>query len=130
MCRLNGVVLWTCLRASLKSSSWRCGGKVSWGLRWLCVKRMGHAAQTRVEAIRLAQAHYPERLGLAVVAHPPLLFWALWKSLQPFLDPVTKCVPPLQAASDAYKIVPTWMVPVTHAVSMLVCVNPHQTLPS
>ena len=47
--------------------------------------------QTRVEAIRIAQAHYPERLGLGVVAHPPLLFWALWSSLKPFIDPVTKC---------------------------------------
>ena len=34
-------------------------------------------AQTRVEAVRLAQAHYPERLGLAVVCNPPMLFWAL-----------------------------------------------------
>ena len=47
--------------------------------------------QTRVEAIRIGQAHYPERLGLSVVAHPPLLFWALWNSVKPFIDPVTKC---------------------------------------
>ena len=47
--------------------------------------------QTRVELIRTAQAYYPERLGLAVVCNPPFLFWALWRSVSPFLDPVTKC---------------------------------------
>ncbi|CAL5220949.1 g3051 [Coccomyxa viridis] len=45
---------------------------------------------TRVDLIRTAQAHYPERLGLAVVCNPPFLFWALWRSVSPFLDPVTK----------------------------------------
>ena len=49
------------------------------------------SAQTRVDLIRTAQAHYPERLGLAVVCNPPFLFWALWRSVAPFLDPVTKC---------------------------------------
>ena len=47
--------------------------------------------QTQIEAVRVAQQHYPERLGLAVVANPPRLFWVLWKALQPILDPVTKC---------------------------------------
>lgn len=46
--------------------------------------------QTRVDLIRTAQLHYPERLGLAVVCNPPFLFWALWRSVSPFLDPVTK----------------------------------------
>ncbi|CAK0783156.1 hypothetical protein CVIRNUC_006355 [Coccomyxa viridis] len=45
---------------------------------------------TRVDLVRTAQAHYPERLGLAVVCNPPFLFWALWRSISPFLDPVTK----------------------------------------
>lgn len=37
-----------------------------------------------------SQAHYPERLGLAVVCNPPTVFWMFWRALQPFLDPVTK----------------------------------------
>ena len=36
------------------------------------------------------KAHYPERLGLAVVCNPPTVFWMFWRALQPFLDPVTK----------------------------------------
>lgn len=51
---------------------------------------MHHCAQTRIELVRLAQMHYPERLALAVVCNPPLLFWALWRSVVPFLDPITK----------------------------------------
>ena len=47
--------------------------------------------QAQVEAVRIAQCHYPERLALAVVANPPRLFWVLWKAIQPILDPVTRC---------------------------------------
>ena len=39
----------------------------------------------QIECLRLAQAHYPERLGLAVVCHPPTVFWIMWRALQPFL---------------------------------------------
>lgn len=46
--------------------------------------------QTRIELIRTAQAHFPERLALAVVCNPPFVFWALWRSVVPFLDPITK----------------------------------------
>ena len=46
--------------------------------------------QAQLEAVRIAQRHYPERLGLAVVTNPPLLFWALWRAAQPFLDAVTR----------------------------------------
>ncbi|BDA47640.1 phosphatidylinositol transfer protein 3 [Coccomyxa sp. Obi] len=45
---------------------------------------------TRVELVRTAQAHYPERLASAVVCNPPFVFWALWRSVAPFLDPITK----------------------------------------
>ena len=39
----------------------------------------------QLECLRLAQTHYPERMGLAVVAHPPAVFWLLWAAAQPFL---------------------------------------------
>ena len=73
---------------SMQTSSWRLRGR---GGRAVLIKAVWVHTQTRVEAIRLAQAHYPERLALAVVCHPPMLFWALWRSVQPFLDPMTKC---------------------------------------
>jgi hypothetical protein len=51
---------------------------------------MQHSVQTRIELIRTAQAHFPERLALGTVCNPPLIFWALWRSIVPFLDPITK----------------------------------------
>ena len=59
-----------------------------------CMTPVLGCVQTRVDLIRTAQANYPERLGLAVVCNPPFLFWALWRSVSPFLDAVTKCAPP------------------------------------
>lgn len=44
----------------------------------------------QIECLRIVQAHYPERMGLAVVCHPPTVFWLIWRAIQPFLDPVTK----------------------------------------
>lgn len=44
----------------------------------------------QLECLRIVQAHYPERMGLALVCHPPYPFWLLWRAMQPFLDPVTK----------------------------------------
>lgn len=29
-----------------------------------------------------AQAHYPERLALAVICRPPTLFWLMWTASQ------------------------------------------------
>ncbi|KAK9842519.1 hypothetical protein WJX81_004091 [Elliptochloris bilobata] len=48
------------------------------------------AMATRVECLRLAQAHYPERLALAVICRPPTLFWLMWTASQPFLDEKTR----------------------------------------
>eukprot|EP00884_Botryococcus_braunii_P016466 jgi/Botrbrau1/3502/Bobra.341_2s0032.1 len=44
----------------------------------------------RLHCLRIAQAHYPERLSLAIVANPASLFWFLWYGIQPFMDPVTR----------------------------------------
>ena len=66
-----------------------------------CMTPVLGCVQTRVDLIRTAQANYPERLGLAVVCNPPFLFWALWRSVSPFLDAVTKCAPPCQPALHA-----------------------------
>ncbi len=49
------------------------------------------SAQTRLEALWMAQQYYPESLGHGYVCYPPLLFNVLWRAAQPFLDPVTKC---------------------------------------
>ncbi len=39
----------------------------------------------------MAQQYYPESLAHGYICFPPLLFNVLWRALQPFLDPVTKC---------------------------------------
>ncbi len=33
--------------------------------------------------------HYPERLGYAVCMNAPVLWWAFFSVVRPFLDPVT-----------------------------------------
>ena len=48
-------------------------------------------AQTRLEALWMAQQYYPESLAHGYVCYPPLLFNVLWRAAQPFLDAVTKC---------------------------------------
>ena len=53
--------------------------------------KCGSVAQTRLEALWMAQQYYPESLAHGYVCYPPLLFNVLWRAAQPFLDAVTKC---------------------------------------
>jgi CRAL/TRIO domain len=48
------------------------------------------ALPLQIECLHLVQAHYPERMGRAVVGHAPAMFWLMWKAITPFIDPVTK----------------------------------------
>lgn len=40
--------------------------------------------------LNILQTHYPERLGLALIAHLPWLLHAFYKLLTPFIDPLTR----------------------------------------
>lgn len=48
------------------------------------------ALPLQIQCLTLVQAHYPERMGRAVVGHAPAVFWLMWKAITPFIDPVTK----------------------------------------
>lgn len=41
------------------------------------------------EAAQVLQAHYPERLGLAIFYNPPKVFESFWTMVKPFLEPKT-----------------------------------------
>ncbi|GFR43893.1 hypothetical protein Agub_g5022 [Astrephomene gubernaculifera] len=45
------------------------------------------ALQTMFE---LLQNHYPERLGRLFLYEAPMAFYAIWRAVSPFVDPVTK----------------------------------------
>ncbi len=59
--------------------------------RMVTAERFGARAQTRLEALYMAQQYYPESLQHGFICFPPMLFNVLWHAVQPFLDPVTKC---------------------------------------
>jgi hypothetical protein len=40
--------------------------------------------------LNILQTHYPERLGLALIAHLPWLLHAFYKLITPFIDPLTR----------------------------------------
>ncbi|KAK7336348.1 hypothetical protein VNO77_16886 [Canavalia gladiata] len=41
------------------------------------------------DAAQVLQAHYPERLGLAIFYNPPKVFESFWAMVKPFLEPKT-----------------------------------------
>ncbi|RDX60898.1 Random slug protein 5, partial [Mucuna pruriens] len=41
------------------------------------------------ETAQILQAHYPERLGLAIFYNPPKVFESFWTMVKPFLEPKT-----------------------------------------
>jgi hypothetical protein len=53
--------------------------------------QMSDAPSFRVtrETIHLLSVHYPERLGLAFMINAPMIFWAFWRMVSPFVDPIT-----------------------------------------
>ncbi|KAJ2396532.1 hypothetical protein GGI05_001078 [Coemansia sp. RSA 2603] len=48
------------------------------------------ALSTAREFLQILEAHYPERLGKALVISPPRLFVMFYHIIAPFIDPVTK----------------------------------------
>ncbi|KAI1175427.1 cral trio domain-containing protein [Nemania sp. FL0916] len=42
------------------------------------------------EVLHILQAHYPERLGRALIVNVPWVVWGFFKLITPFIDPLTK----------------------------------------
>ncbi|KAI2643494.1 cral trio domain-containing protein [Xylaria nigripes] len=42
------------------------------------------------EVLHILQAHYPERLGRALIVNVPFIVWGFFKLITPFIDPLTK----------------------------------------
>ena len=45
------------------------------------------ALPLQIQCLTLVQAHYPERMGRAVVGHAPAMFWLMWKAVTPSSTP-------------------------------------------
>lgn len=38
--------------------------------------------------VQCFEAYYPESLGILIIHKAPLVFWGVWKIIEPWLDPV------------------------------------------
>lgn len=55
-------------------------GKMTWLIDFVGYSyRNAPPIKLSLHALHLLQSHYPERLGLAVCYHPPMLFSLTWK---------------------------------------------------
>lgn len=45
---------------------------------------------TSRRTLDILQSHYPERMAVAYVCHPPMVFRTFWTVIKPFVDPTTK----------------------------------------
>jgi hypothetical protein len=53
-------------------------------------KAKNPSISTARTVLNILQTHYPERLGLALIAHLPWLLHAFYKIITPFIDPLTQ----------------------------------------
>ncbi|KAG2070786.1 CRAL TRIO domain-containing protein [Suillus decipiens] len=53
-------------------------------------KAKNPSISTARTVLNILQTHYPERLGLALIAHLPWLLRAFFKIMMPFIDPITR----------------------------------------
>jgi hypothetical protein len=91
-----------------KSKEWRLRHFVYWmntavadaGTRdmdkmvWIIDQKGGSGGITDLSTgratLNVLQNHFPERLSKAFIVHGSFAFWAFWKMISPFLDPVTR----------------------------------------
>lgn len=59
--------------------------------------------KTARETLSIFQDHYPERLHRAYCVFPPFIFWAFYKVISPFIDPVTKAKVVMMISSEMAK---------------------------
>lgn len=66
-------------------------GKMTWLLDMHGYSRKySPPLKVSMQTIHVLQNHYPERLGKALVCRAPTLFQFFYRTLAPFIDPVTK----------------------------------------